>query len=138
MAAKQTTGSDAELEFVRLAEKLSRDPRVDPPEMARGKGFGSKGLKVGRKMFAFSSKGRLVVKLPAARVDALASSGEGTRFDPGRGRLMKEWIAFDLRARASWPRVAHEALEFASASTRGQPAPGQRTPKRSQKTRRRP
>jgi len=107
----------AEVEFSRLAAKLSKDPRVDPPEMARGMGFGSKGLKVARKLFAFPSKGRLVVKLPADRVDALLSSGEGERFNPGHGRLMKEWIAFDLRAKTLWPRVAREALDFATHRT---------------------
>jgi len=40
--------------------------------MAQAKGFGSKGLKVARKLFAFQSKGRLVVKLPSDRVEALA------------------------------------------------------------------
>ena len=138
MAAKQTTGSDADLQFARLAETLSKDARVDPPEMARGKGFGSKGLKVARKMFAFSSKGRLVVKLPAERVDALVSSGDGKRFDPGHGRLMKEWITFDLRARSQWPRIAHEALEFAALSTSGEAARARSAPTRLQKTRRRP
>ena len=107
----------AEAEFGRLAAKLSKDPRVDPPEVARGKGFGSKGLKVARKLFAFHSKGRLVVKLPADRVDALLASGKGERFDPGHGRLMKEWITFDLRAKPLWPRVAREALDFATHGT---------------------
>jgi len=64
---------DSEAEFARLAEAVSKDPRVDPPDSARAKGFGSKGLKVARKLFAFHSKGRLVVKLPADRVGALVS-----------------------------------------------------------------
>ena len=78
-----------EVEFARLAATLSKDPRVDAPEVARAKGFGSKGLEVARKMFAFESKSRLVVKLPRERVDELVSSGKGERFDPGHGRLMK-------------------------------------------------
>jgi hypothetical protein len=114
MAAKQPDAS--ELEFTRLAETISKDPRVDPPEKARAKGFGSKGLKVARKLFAFHSKGRLVLKLPNDRVEALASSAAGQRFDPGHGRLMKEWVAIDLGSKPLWPRLAREALEFAATS----------------------
>ncbi len=78
MPAKQTTQPDeSEAAFARLAEALWRDARVDDPGVARAKGFGSKGLKVARKLFAFQSKGRLVLKLPGDRVDALASSGKG-------------------------------------------------------------
>ena len=104
----------SETAFERLAARLSKDPRVDPPGMAKGKGFGSKGLKVKRKMFAFHSKGRLVVKLPAARVDALVAAGTGERFDPGHGRLMKEWLA--VGGEKLWSRLAREALEFAAGS----------------------
>src|SRR5438128_10791836 len=95
MAVKRTREPDeSELAFAKLAETLSKDPRVDPPEMPRAEGFGSKGLKVARKLFAFrSSAGLLVVKLPSDRVDALASTGHGKRFDPGHGRRWKEGTA---------------------------------------------
>ena len=112
---KQTKQPDpADVAFAQLAEKLSKDPRVDDPRVARAKGFGSKGLKVARKLFAFLSKARLVVKLPRERVDAIVSKGSGERFDPGHGRLMKEWIAIDFRDRALWLPLAGEALEFAA------------------------
>jgi TfoX/Sxy family transcriptional regulator of competence genes len=107
----------SEPEFARVAATISKDPRVDSPEVARAKGFGSKGLKVARKLFAFESKGRLVVKLPKERVDELVSSGKGERFDPGHGRVMKEWLTIDLRAKALWLGVAREALEFAARGT---------------------
>src|SRR5436190_1167741 len=92
----------AEAAFARLASAISKDPRVDAPDVAKAKGFGSKGLKVKRKMFAFQSKGRLVVKLSADRVEALVSAGAGERFDPGHGRLMKEWLAVPLARKAMW------------------------------------
>ena len=114
---------DSEAEFARLAEAVSKDPRVDPPDSARAKGFGSKGLKVARKLFAFHSKGRLVVKLPADRVGALVSEGKGERFDPGHGRLMKEWVAFGLARSGMWPRLAREALEFAAGTVTAPAAP---------------
>jgi len=113
--------SDTEAAFERLATALSKDKRVDPPETAKAKGFGSKGLKVARKLFAFHSKGRLVVKLPADRVEALVTAGTGERFDPGHGRLMKEWLAVPHNDTRLWPRLAREALEFA-----GSAAPGSR------------
>ena len=105
--------SDSEAVFQRLSAAISKDKRVDPPETAKAKGFGSKGLKVARRMFAFHSKGRLVVKLPAERVEALVAAGTGKRFDPGHGRLMKEWLAVGDKDKRLWPRLAREALEFA-------------------------
>src|SRR5258706_10562693 len=131
MAAKPTRQPDeTELAFARLAETLSKDPRVDPPEMARAQGFGSKGLKFARKLFVFHSKGRLVVKLPSDRVAALASSGEGMPFDPGHGRVMKEWAAMDFASKALWLRLAREALEFAARNAPPKPNRPRSTAKR--------
>ena len=139
MAVKRTREPDeSELAFAKLAETLSKDPRVDPPEMARAQGFGSKGLKVARKLFAFrSSAGTLVVKLPSDRVDVLASSGQGKRFDPGHGRLMKEWIAIDLGSMPLWPRFAREALEFAAGNATPEATRRRRTTKRPKRAPRR-
>ncbi len=138
MAAKLTRQPDqSELAFARLAETLSKDPRVDDPRVARAKGFGSKGLKVARKLFAFHSKGRLVVKLPGNRVAALAVSGEGKPFDPGHGRLMKEWLALDFGAVALWPQLAREALDFAARNASPDAARARRATKRPQRAPRR-
>src|SRR3954463_555390 len=124
--AKETEMSeDSEAEFSRLATAVSKDPRVDPPEVARGKGFGTKGLKVARKMFAFHSKGRLVLKLSADRVHALVSDGKGEHFDPGHLHLMKEWVAFGYAERRLWPKLVKEALEFAAGR-----APRSATPRK--------
>jgi hypothetical protein len=77
-----------------------------------GKGFGSSGLKVHGKLFAMiSSKGKFVAKLPRDRVDELVRLGKGEYFDPGHGRLMKEWIALD-GATSSWVELAREAHRF--------------------------
>jgi len=92
-----------------------------------GKGFGSTSLKVGDRIFALlSSRGEFVVKLPTRRIDELIASGDGHRFDPGHGRLMKEWLALRPSSSLDWMRLANEALTFVSASssvtrsTRGQ------------------
>ena len=55
--------------------------------------FGSTSLKTDGKIFAMLVKDRLVVKLPAARVNELAEAGVGERFDPGHGRIQKEWLS---------------------------------------------
>lgn len=74
--------------------------------------FGSSGLKVGGKVFAMLVKGNLVVKLPKERVDALVASGKGEHFDPGHGRLMKEWVTVGSGAEAAWVALAREAKGF--------------------------
>ena len=75
-------------------------------------------------LFAFHSKARLVVKLPADRVEALVRAGTGERFDPGHGRVMKEWLAIPHNDEKLWPRLAREALEFALSA-----APKSREPR---------
>lgn len=78
--------------------------------------FGASELKVGGKIFAMLSNGRLVVKLPRARVDALVAAGQGERFDPRHdGRLMKEWLVLGPSADADWLPLAQEALAFVAA-----------------------
>jgi TfoX/Sxy family transcriptional regulator of competence genes len=80
------------------------------------KGFGSSELKINEKIFAMLSGGRLVVKLPRARVDALVEAGLGQRFDPRRdGRLMKEWLTIEPAAEEQWLPLAQEALAFVGA-----------------------
>jgi hypothetical protein len=78
-------------------------------QMAGGRRkFGSRALKVEGKIFAMLSHGRFVVKLSAARVDALVAAGDGEYFDPGHGRKMKQWLSI-TSARASWIELAFEA-----------------------------
>jgi hypothetical protein len=77
----------------------------------------SYGLKVNGKIFVMFPRGTFVAKLPKARVDALVASGDGEPFDPGHGRLMKEWLvvhnmSLDLVA------LAKEAYDFVKRGTR--------------------
>jgi hypothetical protein len=85
--------SSGDAEFASLVVAFAEAPGVTHG----GKGFGSLGLKVNGKLFAMPVRGRLVLKLPGARVDALVAAGEGDYFDPGHGRLMKEWVVLDPR-----------------------------------------
>ena len=80
----------------------------DGPQRA----FGSTSLKTNGKIFAMLVKGKLVVKLDRRRVDALVDSGEGERFDPGHGRLMKEWLAVASTSDDAWLSLATESEAF--------------------------
>jgi hypothetical protein len=83
------------------------DPRFAPvmkafagdPKVSFGMMVSSFGLKVNGKIFAMMVRGKFVAKLPKARVDAIVATGVGENFDPGHGRLMKEWVANRIRKR---------------------------------------
>jgi hypothetical protein len=95
-------------------------PVVDAFEEAKGRAgrkFGSNGLKAGGKLFALFTQSTLVVKLPKDRVAELVASRVGKPFDPGHGRLMKEWLTV-TSAKASWGELAKEAFGFVSQSKR--------------------
>lgn len=80
------------------------------------KSFGSSTLQVNGKIFAMlTSRGRFVVKLPKQRVDSLVASGSGERFDPGYGRLMKEWLTVEPTSDEDWLALAREAMEFVAS-----------------------
>jgi TfoX/Sxy family transcriptional regulator of competence genes len=105
--------------FQGLAEVSLRQPGV-----GMGKMFSSSSvLNVNGKIFVMLVKGRLVVKLPRARVDELVASGVGTPFDPGRGRLMKEWIAVDVGASRRWRSLVAEAHGFVASAARSSRRP---------------
>lgn len=74
--------------------------------------FGSTSLKTDGKIFAMLVNGRLVVKLDRHRVDELVASGAGERFDPGHGRLMKEWLAVESADDDVWLSLATQAEAF--------------------------
>jgi len=87
-------------------------------DLERGRMFGSDALKVGGKVFALCSRGAVVVKVPAARVEELVSTGEGEPFDPGHGRVMREWVAVRPVDAAACEAVLREAHAFVAGRTR--------------------
>jgi len=98
----------SEQRFEQLAGRFVADPDV-----TEGTGFGSApGLRIKGKIFAMLVKDELVVKLPKDRVDELVAAGAGTNFDPGHGRLMKEWASVPADSPEDWERLADEALAF--------------------------
>lgn len=92
--------------FVPVVDAFAKDRRVTV-----GKMMGAVNVKVNGKGFAMLVKGRLVAKLPKERVDALVAAGKGERFDPGHGRVMKEWIAI-APGKTSWVDLSQEAYRF--------------------------
>jgi TfoX/Sxy family transcriptional regulator of competence genes len=78
-----------------------------------GTGFGGNpGLRIGGKIFAMLVEDELVVKLPKARVEELEAAGLGRRFEPGTGRVMKEWLSVPTEAGRRWKALVEEAREF--------------------------
>jgi hypothetical protein len=77
--------------FSALCDEYSAVTGVNLPEPG-GRGFGSNALKINNRIFAMLAGGRLVVKLPRARVAELIETGHGEPFDSGKGTPMKEWI----------------------------------------------
>jgi hypothetical protein len=97
--------------FDDVVSELIGTPGVTPPR--GGSGFGRSALRCDNKIFAMLVRGRLVVKLPAARVEALVGLGDGVHFDANKGTPMKEWFSLDPASGLSWLPLAQEALEFA-------------------------
>jgi hypothetical protein len=113
MAVKRKTKEQdpAEIDplFVLVVKAFARARSVSRESR---KGFGSGALKVNGKIFAMmSSKGKFVVKLPKNRVDELVSGSKGERFDPGHGRIMKEWFVAGA-GKANWVELAEEAFLY--------------------------
>jgi hypothetical protein len=105
--------TQAEKRYEDLIDELVGTAGVTPPE--RGSGFGRSAVRFQRKIFVMLVRGRLVLKLPAGRVDALIAAGEGIRFDANKGTPMKEWFSLDPESELPWLPLAREALDFARA-----------------------
>jgi hypothetical protein len=95
--------------FESLCEEYSGVSGVAIPE--GGSGFGSSAIKINKSIFAMLVNDRLIVKLPAARVAELISSGRGLPFDAGKGKPMKEWVALSVDDDAC-RRLVAEAMTF--------------------------
>jgi hypothetical protein len=94
-----------------LIDDLAGIDGVTPPR--GGGGFGRSACRFRGKIFVMLVRGRLVVKLPAERVDALIAAGDGVRFDANKGTPMKEWFSLDPESERPWLPLAREALDYA-------------------------
>lgn len=106
-----------EARYAILVETFVNDATVThDSEISSSKRFGSSALKVNSKIFAMLVQGKLVVKLPQARVDALVDLGEGERFRSGQGKPMREWFALALTSEQAWLSLAREAMAFVAST----------------------
>jgi hypothetical protein len=99
-----------------LVDELVGADGVTPPR--GGSGFGRSALRFQNRIFAMFVRGRLVVKLPAERVEELIGAGEGVHFDANKGTPMREWLSLDPDSARPWLALATEALDFARKSQR--------------------
>jgi hypothetical protein len=99
---------DAQRVFADLAAEHLADPEVAPGRMLH-----AEAVTVHGNTFAFVTGTRLVVKLPAARVDELVAAGRGERFGPGE-RVMREWAGFpvDGEGDEGWRGLMAEARAY--------------------------
>lgn len=108
--ARKSSGemdAEAERRFAALARRFTGDPAV-----SRGGMFGGVDLRMSGKVFAVLYKNQFVVKLPKSRVADLVAAGEGRNFNPGHGRIMREWLSLPAGSRLDWLPLAREAMAF--------------------------
>jgi hypothetical protein len=100
------TSTDVQEIFDRAAKRLRG--------VERGRMLSATGLRDPKagKFFAFTTRGMLVVKLPAERVSELISTGEGQVFDAGKGRPMKEWVGLAPADESACAAYMREARAF--------------------------
>jgi hypothetical protein len=103
-------GEEAEDRYQDLVDELVATPGVAPPP--GGGGFGRGAVRFQKKIFVMFVRGRLVLKLPAVRVDELVGTGDGVRFDANKGTPMREWFSLNPESGLPWLPLAREALDF--------------------------
>lgn len=113
-AAPRSDAIAVDPRFAPIVAAFAGDRRVSQKRMFSSQNV----LNVNGKIFAMLVKAKLVVKLPRQRVDELVAKGAGSYFDPGHGRLMKEWVAVGP-GRQNWLALAREAYDFVRGSIRG-------------------
>ncbi len=87
------------------------EPYLSLPDVRSGTGFGgNQGLRRAGKVFAMIVEGSLVVKLPRDHAEAVVAAGHATPFDPGHGRLMREWIAVSVDRPDDWAMLVAQAF----------------------------
>jgi hypothetical protein len=106
--------SEPESRYEDLIDGLLGTDGVTPPR--GGGGFGRSAVRFQDKIFVMLVRGRLVLKLPAARVDDLIAAGDGVRFDANKGTPMREWLSLDPESGLPWLPLAREALDYARSA----------------------
>jgi len=108
------TATPAQERYEDLRDELIGLDGVTPQQT--GHGFGRTALRFDNKIFVMLVRERLVLKLPAPRIDELITAGHGVRFDANKGTPMKEWFTLTPESNQDWSALAREALDFARRS----------------------
>jgi hypothetical protein len=96
-----------------------RQGYVDRGGVTTGTGFGGNdGLRIDGRIFAMVVRGELVVKLPRARAAAMTERLEARPFEPGTGRVMREWVSVPVDRADAWPGLVDEAFAYVSRQRR--------------------
>ena len=85
------------------------------PGITHARMFDATVLKFRGKIFSMLVKGNLVVKLPRERAAALAASGTAQPFDPGHGRVMRQWAVIRPTDLEEWRDLVREAQAFVAS-----------------------
>jgi len=107
---------DAEREAARRRGHEIFDPIVEPllkmPDVDVGRMFGSEGVRIRGKVFAFLGfNGTLMAKLPTARIDDLVQAGTARRMIM-KGRPLREWVEVGTDQAEAWAGIIHDARAF--------------------------
>ena len=105
MAKASTAAPPHAAEFEPVVAAFARDRAIESTRK-----FATINLTVAGKVFAFTNKSGMVVKLPAPRIEALIAAGQALPLVMGK-RTMKEWAVVPP-GKASWPQIAGQAREF--------------------------
>ncbi len=110
-AARRARRAQGQQLLDQLAVDYADQTRVDRATM-----FGSTGMRVDGKFFAFvGTDGHLIVKVPAARAATLQASGAATPVQVGRNPA-REWIGLSMPASVkesdSWRALLLEAYRY--------------------------
>jgi hypothetical protein len=105
--------------------ELAAELQAEGSRVAEGTIMNGRCLRVGKEFLALVDyKGSgLVVKLPAARVEALIDDGTGRPFAPA-GRIFRDWLSVPEPDRKRWRDLLAEGLAFASAREPNESADG--------------
>ena len=108
-----------------VLDRLSGDYIVRPG-VERDRMFGSDGLKVNGKFFAFIGReGRLILKLPASQAADLVAAGKAEPVTIG-SRKTREWVGLPMPGApgdtAEWKRALADAHSYVAAVTAPQPS----------------
>lgn len=93
------------------------DAYLSREDVDMGPMFGSEGLRIRGKVFAFvGHRGDLIAKLPEERVTELETSGVGERMVI-RERALREWVLVGPERAELWRPIVDEAFAFVDAVT---------------------